>query len=165
MTRLPGEDPGCGILEVDQSAAPAIAALMQDVPGEVWDADSISRLLALPGVFGLLAVPGGQPAGFVLARLAADECEILNVAVAAGSRRQGLGRSLMAAAMALAGERGARAMFLEVASDNEPALALYRELGFAQAGIRPCYYRRGPDNFTDALIMRCDLITVTGDVP
>lgn len=156
-----GTGPGCEIEEVDQTAAALIAALTEEAAGEPWSADAVARILALPGAFALIAHVEGRPAGFILAQVAADESEIVNLVVATYARRRGVGRSLLAAAMGRARERGACAMFLEVASDNEAARALYRDQGFVQVGIRPDYYRRGPVNYTDALVLRRDLITTT----
>jgi ribosomal-protein-alanine N-acetyltransferase len=117
---------------------------------ERWDAAAIGGLLALPGAFGV--VRPGQ--GFVLARVAADEAEILTLAVAPDARRQGGGAALLAAAMAQAALRGAAAMFLEVSEGNAAARALYAAAGFAEAGRRRRYYADG----ADALVLRRGLI-------
>ncbi|TCZ55290.1 GNAT family N-acetyltransferase [Roseicella aquatilis] len=106
-------------------------------------------MLGMPGAFGLWR----PEAGFVLARAAGGEAEILTLAVLPAARRQGLGAALMAAALAGAAARGAEAMFLEVAAGNAAALPLYRGLGFAEVGRRRRYY---PDG-ADALVLRRDL--------
>jgi len=131
--------------------APALAALHAAAfpPAEAWGAEAIGLMLAMPGAFGLWRE--GQ--GFVLARAAAGEAEILTLAVRPEARRQGLGAALMAGAMAAARARGAAAMFLEVAASNPAALALYRALGFDRVGQRRRYY---PDG-SDALVLRRDL--------
>lgn len=128
--------------------APALAALhaASFPPDEQWDADAIRMLLGLQGGFGLLR-PG---AGFVLARVAADEAEILTLAVIPAARRLGHGGALLAGAMAAAAARGAVTMFLEVAEHNAAARALYATAGFAAAGRRPRYYADG----SDALVLR-----------
>jgi ribosomal-protein-alanine N-acetyltransferase len=115
-------------------------------PAEQWGTEAIRVLLGLPGSFGLLQ-PG---VGFVLARVAADEAEILTLAVAPTARRQGHGGALLAGAMAAAAARGACAMFLEVAEHNAAARALYGAAGFAEAGRRRGYYADG----ADALVLR-----------
>ncbi len=146
------------IRPVTAGAAPGLAHIHAAGFDEAWGADAIRDILAMPGSFGLMALaPDGEAiGGFVLARVAGDEAEILTIAVAAGSRRQGLGERLMDAAAASAVAAGAAALFLEVAEDNPGAIALYRKLGFATVGRRPGYYRRGAGAVA-ALTMRLDL--------
>ena len=131
--------------------APALALIHgQAFPaGGRWGADAIGLQLALPGAFGWIDAAGGM----VLARVAADEAEILTLAVVPQARRQGLGGRLLRAAMADAALRGALSMVLEVASANTAALALYARTGFAAVGRRPGYYAAGED----AVIMRAEL--------
>jgi len=133
-------------------SAPLLAVLhAASLPkGEAWGRDAISLMLAMPGTFAFRADVGGAPCGFVMARVPADEAEILTLAVAPDSRRRGLGAALMRAALAEAAARGARAMFLEVSADNEAARALYGGLGFAGVGRRRRYYTDG----SDALVLR-----------
>ena len=133
--------------------APALVALHAAAfpPEEQWDADAIRMLLGLRGGFGLLL----PAAGFVLARVAADEAEILTLAVAPAARRQGHGGALLAGAMAAAVARGAATMFLEVAEHNAAARGLYAAAGFTEAGRRRRYY---PDG-SDALVLRIELVS------
>lgn len=134
--------------EAAAADVPALAALHAAAfpPGEAWGPDAIHLMLAMPGAFGLWR----EAEGFVLARAAAGEAEILTLAVAPVARRRGLGAALLAAAMAAARARGAEAMFLEVSEGNAPARALYRSFGFAEVGRRRRYY---PDG-SDALVLR-----------
>jgi ribosomal-protein-alanine N-acetyltransferase len=71
-------------------------------------------------------------------------------------RRQGHARALVRAAAEEAGRRNATEMFLEVATDNSAALALYTGLGFERAGQRRLYYARA-QGAADALILRAAL--------
>ena len=102
--------------------------------------------LATPGAFGWIDERGGM----ILARVAADEAEILTLAVMPEARRNGIARRLMEAAIAEARRRSARSMVLEVGVLNVPAMALYAALGFAEVGRRSGYYAKGED----ALILR-----------
>ncbi len=128
--------------------APALAALHAAAfpPAQAWGADTIGLLLALPGAFGLWR----DYAGLVLARMAADEAEVLTIGVAPDTRRRGHGAALLRGALAAARARGAGAMFLEVAAGNAPALALYAREGFAEVGRRRRYYSDG----ADALVLK-----------
>ena len=131
--------------------APALAAIhaASFPPAEQWGQNVMELQLGLLGAFGLIHPSGGM----VLARTAADEAEILTIAVLPEQRRGGLGGVLLRAAMASAVSRGARTMFLEVAIDNTAAQALYARHGFTQVGHRRRYYPDGGD----ALVLRADL--------
>ncbi len=81
--------------------------------------------------------------GFLLAWHVADELHVLNVATGAGDRRRGVGRALMNFAIEHARASDVRMVLLEVRPSNEPALALYRGLGFEELGVRKNYYPDG----------------------
>lgn len=136
--------------------AAMLAALHASASEEPWSAESLAALIASPGVFARLALADGSPAGFVLARLAADEAEILTLAVVPAARRQGLGQALMRSALDAAAAAGAGRMLLEVAADNRGARALYAGLGFVAVGRRRAYYPR-PGGGADALVLARDL--------
>ncbi len=131
---------------VAHAAAMAAIHRLAFPPNEAWGTDSIAIQLALPGVFGWLDRRGGM----ILARVAADEVEVLTLAVAPTVRRLGLGTRLLAAAMTLATSRGARNAFLDVSISNIAARTLYARAGFTPTGRRPRYYADG----TDALVLR-----------
>jgi len=135
----------------DSAHAAVLAAIHAEAfpPGEAWGAEAIACQLALPGCFGLIAPEGGM----ALARTAADESELLTLAVATTVRRRGLGAALLRAVSEELASRGARAMFLEVSILNIAARALYAAAGCAEVGRRQRYY---PDG-TDALILRAPL--------
>ncbi len=139
----------------------ALAVLHREDFVRPWSADEFSALLEQDTVFGFGAREVGHgakpPVGFVLARLAAGEGEILTVAVARSHRRQGLGWRLMDAVLReLHGQR-AEALFLEVDETNAPAVALYRRFGFQEVGRRANYYRSSEHGLSGALVMRRDL--------
>jgi ribosomal-protein-alanine N-acetyltransferase len=138
------------IVPAGATATPVLAALHAGCFAAAWDAPAIARLLATPGAFALIAQADGVPVGFVIARQAADELEIVSIGVLPPARRAGAARALLQAAFARAA--GAATCFLEVAEGNAAARALYLRLGFAQAGRRPRYY--GDE---DALVLRLPL--------
>ncbi|MCV2870145.1 ribosomal protein S18-alanine N-acetyltransferase [Defluviimonas sp. WL0002] len=94
-----------------------------------------------------------EDTGFVLGRVVLDEAELLTIAVRTDARRNGAGGRLVAAFLAEAARRGAATAFLEVAADNEAAIALYRSTGFGESGIRKGYYSCSAGGRTDALVM------------
>lgn len=136
------------------SVAAALHALCFEHP---WDESAIGGLLALPGVFGWVAVTETlEPVGFILCRVAATESEVLAVCVVPARRRGGVGRALIEAACVRAARGHATEMFLEVADTNEHALRLYDRAGFVRFGLRRGYYR-SPAGTVDAVLLRRDL--------
>ena len=95
--------------------------------------------------------------GFLLWRRAADEAEIVTLAVRPEARRRGLGGRLLGRTMDRAREQGVTRLFLEVADDNLAALALYGSRGFEPVGKRPDYYARPDGSRADALILALNL--------
>jgi [ribosomal protein S18]-alanine N-acetyltransferase len=144
------------VSETVQVAAAAHAAALAAIhrvafpASEAWGADAISLQLALPGAFGLIDERGGM----LLGRVAADEAEVLTLAVAPMVRRLGIASGLLLAAQAEVRARGGGALFLEVATGNAGALALYRRLGFVEVGRRRRYYA----DLSDAIVLRVNLL-------
>jgi ribosomal-protein-alanine N-acetyltransferase len=78
---------------------------------------------------------------------------IVTIDVAPAERRQGVGRALMEALLGFCLERQAAIMRLEVAVDNDGAIAFYKLLGFVETGRIRGFYVGG----LDALRMEKDL--------
>lgn len=97
------------------------------------------------------AVVGYAGLMFTDERLSDGESHVTNVAVHPDAWRGGIGRALMLELMREARRRGCTSMSLEVRDTNRAAQALYRQLGFAPAGIRQRYY----ENTDDAIVMWC----------
>ncbi|MEI9930779.1 MAG: ribosomal protein S18-alanine N-acetyltransferase [Rhizomicrobium sp.] len=126
----------------------ALASLHAACFEDPWCESALRNLLKSPRTAAFAASDG-----FIIVRVAGDEAEILTLAIAATARRKGLGTTLMIEAARYASGRGARTMFLEVATSNDAAHALYARLGFHEVGRRKSYYAPGED----ALILRTEL--------
>lgn len=96
----------------------------------------------------------GTLVGLIIFWLVHDELHILNVAVRPTCRRQGVANRLLAEALAVARSKKCVLATLEVRKTNEPALTLYKNLGFRPVGLRPNYY---VDEGEDAVVMVLDL--------
>jgi ribosomal protein S18 acetylase RimI-like enzyme len=95
---------------------------------------------------GQLAQSEAKVQGVLIAWQIAGDFELLNMAVATEARGCGLGRALVSALIELAQEGADGAcIFLEVRTDNAPALALYRSAGFEASRVRKGYYQDGCD--------------------
>src|SRR5690606_22056089 len=94
-----------------------LAALHEQDFTRSWADSEFEALLSQDTVFGFAAVEEGiataAPCGFVLARQAAGEAEILTITVARSFRRRGIGRMLMDAVLRTLHAERVEALFLE----------------------------------------------------
>ncbi|MDP9243538.1 MAG: GNAT family N-acetyltransferase [Chloroflexota bacterium] len=117
-----------------------------------------------------LAVGEGEPAGIIIFRfrrrmaLATYEGWVSDLYVREAYRRRGIGRALLAAAIAEWRLRGGHQLVLETAHTNLAARALYESIGFLQAGThfqqRPMTLRAPPTGVTPRPIEPSDLEAV-----
>ena len=111
------------------------------------DSDAMPRRIAL-------VTEGTQPgkvAGFAVASLMPPQAELEIIAVATPAQRHGMAGRLFAQLAAELGKAQVNEVILEVRASNQPALGLYRRLGFVETGRRPRYYH---DPVEDAVLMR-----------
>jgi len=134
----------------------AVAAIEQEVFADPWSANDFQECVA-GGVLFSVATARAAVAGYVVAHHAADEGEILNLAVTPLHRRRGLGRALVRHVLGRLARRMVKIVFLEARQSNTAARRLYESLGFVGVGRRPEYYRRPVE---DAVILRVTLAQV-----
>ncbi|MDN3721529.1 GNAT family N-acetyltransferase [Roseibium salinum] len=96
------------------------------------------------------------PLGFLILRTAADEAEVITIAVHPRQRGRGIGKKLMETGFFRLYAERCHHLFLEVDAANQSALLLYRSLGFKEVGRRKGYYGSSDADGT-ALVMRIDL--------
>ena len=143
---LPG-----GILDLD-----AVMSIMEDgfdpAFGEAWSAPQCAGLLPMPGVWLVLARDEQEAVGFSLARVVADEAELLLLVVKKKDQRRGTGKLLLERFFEDSAERGAEKLYLEV-RDGNSAVELYKSLGFAEAGRRSKYYTGSDGQIYDSITL------------
>lgn len=146
-----------GALDLDR-AAQLHAESFVPLGERAWTRQDLAELVAAPGVAGVLLQVDGHDAGLALCRVAADEAELLTIAVRPAHRRKGLARRLLAAVIDHVRNAGAQTLFLEVGVDNPAARSLYEAQGFYAVGERRAYYQRGHGPAADGIVMRLTLI-------
>ena len=147
----------------------AVFAIEQMVQAYPWTRGNFTDALS-SGYLCCVDEAEGEIRGYAVMMPLPDEAELLNIGVAAGQQRKGVGRALLCGMLDIAREWGRQAkppidgcsqkkirrVFLEVRASNTAALALYRNAGFADIGLRRNYYRNAGGN-EDAITMACDL--------
>ncbi|MGO9174326.1 MAG: ribosomal protein S18-alanine N-acetyltransferase [Rhodomicrobium sp.] len=136
--------------------APDLAALHAQAFPPGWLAGDIAASCSDTNRIVLKAVDGAVLLGFAIFQFAADEAEILSIAVAEETRRHGVASSLMEAAIAACQEKLISCIYLEVAEGNAAALRLYEKFGFLSIAHRKNYYQGARPVPETALIMRLD---------
>ena len=135
----------------DADAVMAIAA--QSPEAANWSKESYVKFASEAGSLALVLDAEGQLGGFLLGRLAADQAELLNLAVSGTHRRQGAGSALLAKAIQEWRPRRAKTVYLEVRESNTGAIAFYEKHGFAKMGLRKGYYR-APDEAAVTMVKK-----------
>ena len=134
------------VREARQEDFPELYALDQScfAPGIAWSKAELAYFLRYPGNMGLAVETAGTIAGFAIAgvqlRRGKPLGRLITIDVRADYRRRGVGNQLLAAVEERLKARGAVALMLEVAVDNESAQAFYVRHGFVRTGRIPGYY-------------------------
>lgn len=125
----------------------AVCALERDIFAgrDPWSRMAFEGELINPQAIWVVAVGDGRPVGYAGGWAGGEEFHLLNLGVAAASRRTGVGRSLVIAVLDRAVARGCRRATLEVRAENAAARRLYESMGFVSAGVRPGHYGNGED--------------------
>lgn len=146
---------GLGLRAIVAGDSREVAALEAAVFGDPWTEVAFRDLLALDHIHGVLAEDvKGHLVGYAVCSSAADEGEILNLAVTEEARGAGTGTALLDASLAWLAGRGAARVYLEVRRSNVAAIAMYHRAGFATVSVRKDYYRMPAE---DAVVMTLDL--------
>lgn len=143
------------ILWATPDHANRIAQLHGQLFAEPWTEATIRDLCKDDAVSVLIATDRkpDQIVGFIMTRIMADEGEVLSLGVAKPYQRFGVGKRLLDAVLRVMARAEVAKLYLEVAADNNAALALYKGRGFDQTGVRKGYYQRSGSTPCDALVL------------
>ncbi len=135
---------------------PQIAALEAASFSAPWDEFSIRQELENPLALWLVSEDeNGTVQGYVGSQSCFEEADLLNLCVCPEARRRGVAAALMRELERRLIPRGVEKITLEVRASNEPAIALYKKLGYARVGLRKGYYEKPRE---DALILQKNIL-------
>ena len=129
----------------------AILAIERRVFSDPWSPESFAPEFDDPYTWFRVIEVDGVIAGYIVARIVAQQGEIANIAVDPAHQGCGVGGKLLDGAIAAAEADACEAVWLEVRVSNDPARRLYASRGFEPIGRRKAYYRAPPE---DALVLR-----------
>ncbi len=116
-----------------------------------WNADDVAGAIDQTQARVFVYEDGDEVLGYVIFYFAADEGEILSIAVRGSARRRGVASGLLVTLFEESRRLGVNKVFLEVREHNEPAQALYRKHGFLYVGDRKRFYSE-PDEDAHVLV-------------
>ncbi|MCD7889780.1 MAG: ribosomal protein S18-alanine N-acetyltransferase [Oscillospiraceae bacterium] len=126
---------------------PAVCEIEKECfTAEAWSKESFKYRLGKSGFISLVAVEGIEVVGYIAASEILDEQYLDSLAVRADYRGQGVATALMKAAFDTE-----KTVYLEVRESNQPAINLYKKLGFSEYAMRRDYYENPTEN---AILMR-----------
>lgn len=139
------------IIRMNENHVVDIAQIEKLCFSDPWSENSITYELTNPLSLWLVAVEDDKVVGYVGSQSVLGEADMMNLAVHPDYRRRGIARKLVLELIEQLKTQGSHILILEVRASNDPAIALYTDLGFTQVGRRPNYYFKPKE---DALILR-----------
>lgn len=137
--------------------APRLSQLHRASFHRGWGESEFETMLAERNTLAHRLMQGRAIIGFIISRIAADEAEILSVAVESARRGRGHSRQLLDIHLGHLAGHSVKRVFLEVEENNQPAVRLYERAGFATVGRREQYYASASGAKLNALVMQRDL--------
>lgn len=140
-------------MEIRRAAADDVTAIAEAeelIFSDPWSRKDILAAVCQSGAMCYAAIKDGKLAAYIIGRVIAPEGEIYRIATLPEYRGRGIGYRILDFAVKTERGKGLESLFLEVRSENLPALALYRSYGFKKIGVRKNYYKNPVD---DAIVM------------
>jgi ribosomal-protein-alanine N-acetyltransferase len=122
-----------------------------------WQYKTFAKALQMPN--SVIAVVNNELAGYVLVSELVGEIEIEDICVLPAFRNEGIASKMLCHIIEQAEKNGTDYIFLEVASCNSEARALYEKTGFEIISVRKQYYSLANNKFDDAILMRRSIVS------
>ena len=128
-----------------------------DIFSDAWSENNLKESIMSDMDYCFIMEDEYKIAAYIIFRVNAEEAELFRIATDNEKRKKGCGQKLMTMMMSSLDSMGVKKVFLEVRSQNKPAISLYDRCGFKKIGIRKGYYNN-PDD--DAFIMLASINNV-----
>ncbi len=137
---------GIAIVKAESCHTDSIITIEKSCFADPWSDRSIALAVENDTVRTVCLTQNNEVLAFAMYVFAADEGEILNIAVSPEYRGRGCAKKLMAHILDEGKKEGCNTVFLEVRESNSSARGLYKHFGFSEIGIRKNYYRYPVEN-------------------
>ena len=143
------------VAPTEESEIAAIARLEKEIFSDAWSERAVKESWIQNQTI-LLTLREGEETrviGYAILYYVLDEAEIARIAVRSETRRCGAGTYLFSEILRICREKQITKILLDVRQSNQAAIAFYRRQGFAEDGIRKCFYEHPKE---DAVLMSMD---------
>ena len=117
-----------------------VIALENNAQLSPWSLKNFEDALTAQNLFKVFFIEN-KLVGYYVALLAADECQLLNIAIHSDFQNNGYGHYLITHLKKICVDANVASIFLEVRASNKKAIRLYEKNGFNELGIRNNYYK------------------------
>ena len=138
------------IREMTEADIEAVSKIEEECFSMPWKPDDFREMIVRDNMTYVVLLVDGEIAGGAGIREVVGDGEITNVAITGKHRGKGYSKLMLEKLLEKGRELGCDAFTLEVRVSNEPAIRLYKSVGFESAGVRPGFYEHPVE---DALIM------------
>ena len=148
--------------KITQKEIETVSLLESESSENPWTKNQLSASVSNPNNLCYALLVNSKIVGYIVAMLAVDSADILNVAVHKDFKRNGYGSSLISYLSQELYCRNIKSIFLEVRRGNFAAISLYLSLGFEEISIRKNYYSKNSNGLStkeDGIIMRLEIST------
>ena len=139
-----------------------VVAIERNSSKSPWPTEHFRSSLENSNNLSYVLMLGDKLIGYVIATLAIDSADILNITIDSGYQRQGYATKILSHLVNEFSEKGAKEVFLEARASNNGAISFYNSQGFKQISVRKNYYMKNSNNSTqreDGIIMRLEIAT------
>lgn len=138
------------IREMTDEDTEAVSKIEEECFSMPWKPDDFRMMIKEDNMTYVVGVIDGEIIGGAGIRCIVGDGEITNVAITKSKRGNGYSKPMLEQLILHGKELGCENFTLEVRVSNEPAIRLYKSLGFVNEGIRPGFYDHPKE---DAMIM------------
>ncbi|HIW21195.1 MAG TPA: ribosomal protein S18-alanine N-acetyltransferase [Candidatus Dorea intestinavium] len=142
------------VLKVTKKDLKEIQEMEKEIFSDSWSLKSLESSLEQENSLFLCVKEKGAILGYVIFYVAADEGEIIRIAVKKDRRREGIGQRMLLKIEDYCEKKGINTLYLEVREGNASAFSFYLESGFINSGLRKDYYENPKE---DAILMKREL--------
>ena len=142
---------------------PSLLSIEEHNSDYPWSQDQFSKSIENSNNLCYCLSFNGRTIGYLIAMLAVDTADILNIGIKFDFQRQGHGRGLLNHLIEELKKRDIGEILLEVRAGNKSAIQFYKKQGFKEISVRKNYYTKNSKNQShreDGIIMSIKILSI-----